>query len=178
MSGVVSQLFAMAAQIEDSRIGTAIAESRYLFLIIEGVHLIGLSVAAGLIALTDLRLMGLILKRVPVLQVLHQLRPYVIGGFVVIFLSGGLLFWSSAQRVLNSPAFSFKLLMILLGGINAAYFEFVLAKRHDASPDPTASPRSFRLAGLLSIVLWSLVIVGGRLIPYLPSWSGAPDALH
>ena len=88
------------------------------------------------------------------------------------------LFWSEAARVLNSPAFTFKLLMILLGGLNAAYFEFVLAKRHEHAADPTASPRSFRIAGAASIVLWSLVIIGGRLIPYLPSWSGAPDAIH
>ena len=178
MSGLATQLFATAQQIEDSGIGMAIAESRYLFLIIEGIHLIGLSVAAGLIALTDLRLMGLILRRVPVLDVLHQLRPYVIGGFVVIFLSGALLFWSSAARVLNSPAFSFKMLMILLGGVNAAYFEFVIAKRYEARRAPTETPRAFRAAGLVSIVLWSLVIVGGRLIPYLPSWNGAPDAIH
>lgn len=178
MSGLVTGLFSVAQQIEDSAVGTAIAESRYLFLIIEGVHLIGLSVAAGLIALTDLRLMGLILKRVPVLEVLGALRPYVLAGFVVIFLSGGLLFWSSAARVLNSPAFAFKMLMILLGGLNAAYFEFVIARRHDSAPDPTATPRAFQVAGLASIALWSLVIVGGRLIPYLPSWSGAPDAIH
>lgn len=174
----MSSLFALATQLEESRVGLAIAESRYAFLIIEGIHLIGLSVAAGLIALTDLRLMGVILRRVPVLDVLHQLRPYVLGGFVVIFLSGGLLFWSSAARVLDSPAFAFKMLMILLGALNAAYFEFVLARRYDPAPDPTATPRSFRVAGLASLLLWSLVIVGGRLIPYLPSWSGAPDAIH
>ena len=178
MSAFVNGLFELAQYIEDSTIGTAIAESRYLFLIIEGVHLIGLSVAAGLIALTDLRLMGVILRRVPVLDVLHQLRPYVLAGFVIIFLSGGLLFWSSAARVLESPAFAFKMLMILLGGLNALYFELVIAKRVPAGTDPLATPRSFRWAGGASLVLWTLVIVGGRLIPYLPSWSGAPDALH
>lgn len=175
---LITTLFDVATTIEESRVGTAIAESRYLFLVIEGIHLIGLSIAAGLIAITDLRLMGLILTRVPVLRVLRVLRPWVIAGFAVIFLSGGLLFWSSAARVLNSPAFAVKMLLVLAGGLNAAYFEFVLAKRHAAAADPNASPASFRLAGAASILLWSLVIVGGRLIPYLPSWTGAPDALH
>lgn len=173
---LVSAMFELATSIEESQVGTAIAESRYLFLVIEGVHLIGLSVAAGLIAITDLRLMGLILRRVPVLAVLHALRPWVLAGFAVIFLSGGLLFWSSAARVLNSPAFAAKMLLVLLGGLNAVYFEFVIAKRHADAADPAATPRSFRLAGAASLLLWSLVIVGGRLIPYLPSWSGAPDA--
>jgi hypothetical protein len=175
---VVTTLFDIATTIEESQIGTAIAESRYAFLIIEGIHLIGLSIAAGLIAITDLRLMGLAFSRVPVLRVLRALRPWVLAGFAVIFVSGGLLFWSSAARVLNSPAFTAKMLLILAGGLNAAYFEFVLAKRYEKAADPNATPRAFRLAGAASIVLWSLVIVGGRLIPYLPSWTGAPDALH
>ncbi len=38
--------------------------------------------------------MNLFLKRVPVIDVLRHLRPYVIGGFIAVFISGGLLFWS------------------------------------------------------------------------------------
>lgn len=173
---VSDSLFGIARQIEESTIGAAIAESQYMFMIIEGVHLIGLAVAAGLIAIADLRLMHLILRRVPVFTVLTALRPYILGGFLVIFLSGGLLFWSAAERVLNSPAFAFKMLLIAIGGLNAAWFELALARRHHAVGSHT--PRSFRIAGFISLLTWSLVIVFGRLIPYLPSWSGAPDAYH
>jgi hypothetical protein len=167
---VFETLYALAGQIEESTIGAAIAESRYAFLVIEGVHLIGLSVAAGLIAVTDLRLMGVILKQVPVQQVLRALRPYVLCGFGAIFLTGGLLFWSSAQRMLDSPAFAIKMGIILLAGLNALYFEFVIMRRHPLSNGSTYTPRSYRLAGGASLCLWTLVIICGRLIPYLPSW--------
>jgi hypothetical protein len=165
-------LYALAGQIEESALGAAIAESRYAFLIIEGVHLIGLSVAAGLIAITDLRLMGAIFRRVPVQQVLRALRPYVLGGFAAIFLTGGLLFWSSAQRMLDSPAFAIKMALIVVAGLNALYFELGIARRHPLSRASTYTPRSFRLAGAASLCLWTLVIICGRLIPYLPSWHG------
>src|SRR5688500_17430121 len=66
----MSALFALAGQIENSGIGIAIAESRFAYPIIEGIHLIGLAVSVGLIFITDLRLMGLVLARVPLDRVL------------------------------------------------------------------------------------------------------------
>lgn len=166
----MSTLYALAEQIESSGIGIAIAESRLAYPVIEGIHLIGLSVSVGLIFLTDLRLMGLILTRVPVEKILHHLRPYVLGGFAAIFISGILLFWSSALRMLESPAFIFKLIFIALAGANALYFELVVARRYQL-PQLTSLPRSFRYAGFASLTLWTMTIVCGRLIPYLPTWS-------
>jgi hypothetical protein len=167
----MTALLALAERIEGSAIGMAIAESRYAYPVIEGTHLIGLSVALGLIFLTDLRLMGVLFRRVPLNDVLRHLRPYVLGGFVAIFISGGLLFWSSAARMLESPAFAFKLLFIALAGANALYFEFVIAKRQHVPADQATPPPAFRYAGFASLSLWTLVIVFGRLIPYLPAWS-------
>ena len=166
----MATLLAFAERIEGSAIGMAIAESRYAYPIIEGAHLIGLSISVGLIFLTDLRLMGLLFRRVPLDDVLRHLRPYVLGGFIAIFISGGLLFWSSAARMLESPAFAFKLLFIALAGVNALYFELVIAKRH-AVLSQAVPPPAFRYAGFASLSLWTLVIVFGRLIPYLPAWS-------
>ena len=167
----MSALLTLAEQIESSGIGVAIAESRFAYPIIEGIHLIGLSVSVGLIFITDLRLLGLILKRVPIERVLHHLRPYVLGGFAAIFVSGALLFWSSAARMLESPAFVFKMLFILLAGINALVFELGIVPRQPAPLGTSALPRSFRIAGLASLALWTLTIVCGRLIPYLPTWT-------
>ena len=61
----MSSLAAFADALEESSVGSAIAGSRYLFPILEGAHLIGLALAVGLIFLTDLRLLGVILRRVP-----------------------------------------------------------------------------------------------------------------
>ena len=165
----MSTLYALAEQIEASAIGVAIAESRYAYPVIEGLHLIGLSVSVGLIFLTDLRLMNLFLKRVPVNDVLRHLRPYVLWGFVAVFVSGGLLFWSAAARMLESPAFLAKLLFIALAGVNALYFEFVIAQRAPIRENHSILPSSVRYAGIASFSLWTLVVVCGRLIPYLPA---------
>jgi hypothetical protein len=168
----MTSITSIAQAIESTSIGTAIAESRYAFPIIEGTHLIALSISVGLIFLTDLRLMGLFLRQIPAAEVLHGLRPYVLSGFALVFLSGGLLFWAEAAEVIASPAWVFKFLFIGLAGLNALYFEFVLARRPGAlSPGAQVLPRGVRFAGLASLTLWALVIICGRLIAYLPHWS-------
>jgi len=167
----MSTLLALAERIEATPIGIAIAESRYAFPVIEGVHLIGLSISVGLIFLTDLRLMGVLFRQVPVTDVIRQLRPYVLGGFALVFVSGGLLFWSEASMLIESPAFPFKMLFMLLAGVNALYFELVLAKQSAVKENRPLLPRNVKYAGAASLALWTLVIICGRLIPYLPHWT-------
>jgi hypothetical protein len=168
----MSTIASLAEALEATPIGTAIAESRYAFPIIEGTHLIALSVSVGLIFLTDLRLMGLFLRQIPAATVLHSLRPYVLAGFALVFLSGGLLFWAEAVEVIASPAWVFKFAFIGLAGLNAAYFEFVIARRPGAlSAERPTLPRGVKYAGLASLTIWTLVIICGRLIAYLPHWS-------
>lgn len=163
----MSTLIAFAETIEQWPLAVAIAESNYTFPLIEGVHLIGLSIAVGLLFITDLRLAGVVLKRVPAAQVLHQLRPWVLGGFVVIFITGGLLFLASASTLLASSIFAWKLLFIGLAGLNAAYFEFVIVKKAEVRDGQVVLPQAAKYAAIASLGLWTVVIVCGRLIPYL-----------
>jgi hypothetical protein len=167
----MSTLLAIAENLENSRLGIAIAEGRYAFPILEGVHLIGLSVAVGLIMLIDLRLIGVFLEDVPVRKLHGQLQPYVLGGFALVILAGCLLFTSEATTVIVSPPWPFKTFFFLLGGANALYFELVIARRPQALPDHGPLPHGVRRAGTASLVLWTLVIICGRLIPYITKWA-------
>jgi hypothetical protein len=60
---------------------------------------------------------------------------------------------------------------MLLAAVNALYFEFVIARRPEALPEKGPLPLSVRCAGLASFVLWALVIICGRMIPYIPHWA-------
>jgi len=167
----MSFLLDFAHRLEDSAIGSAIAEGRFAFPILEGTHLIGLSVAVGLLFLTDLRLLGLFLPEVPVRTLHRQLQPYILGGFALIIVAGVLVSFSEAASLVVSPPWPFKFAFMALAGLNAAYFEFVIARRPDALPDRGPLPLPVRAAGFASLSLWVLVIICGRLIPYMPQWS-------
>jgi len=157
-----------AQSLQDSAFGTSLAESRYAFPIVEGIHLLGLSISVGLIFLTDLRLVGVLLRGVAIPVLLRQLRPWVLSGFAVTFASGLLLFSAEGATIAVSPAFPAKFLFIFLAGLNALYFEFRLAGLAPVQENQPTLPKRIRFAGLASIGLWVLVIISGRLIPYLP----------
>ncbi len=164
----MSTIAALAERLQDTGLGPIIGESRYLWPTLEGAHLLSLSVWAGLILLTDLRLIGVFLPRVPVTVVLRSLRPYVLVGFALTFLSGALVFWSEAATVIESPLWMVKLLLIALGGLNALYFELVIGRQPEVVANRAPLPRGVRYAGLASMAIWTLVIICGRLLAYIP----------
>lgn len=168
---MLTTLIAWAEQLEQTPLAIAIAESRYLFPAIEGVHLLGLSLSVGLIFFADLRLLGLLFKRTPSLNFLRQLRPCTLIGFALTFVSGVLLFVAEASAMVASPAFAFKLLFIALAGVNVLYFEIVLARHSRASGNRSASiSYPLKISAAASLALWLAVVICGRLIPYLPAW--------
>lgn len=153
--------------LHDSEFGTSVRESLYLFPLLEGVHLIGLALSVGLIIATDLRLIGVFLKQVPVSDVLHNLRPYVLVGFALTFVTGIILLWAEGPRIWEIPVFPLKLALIVIAGFNALWFEFKFGKTAHVWGQEAQFPTGAKLAGWVSLVSWTGVVILGRLIPYL-----------
>lgn len=151
----------------DSQLGTSIRESLIAYPAIEGIHLLSLAFSVGLILFTDLRLVGLFLKDVPASDLLRQLRPWVLGGFATQLFTGVLLFTASAVNVVSLPVFWLKLVVIFLAGINVLWFEFKWVRRVGDWKDQLVPPSGVRFAGWASLAFWSVVVITGRLIPYL-----------
>jgi hypothetical protein len=160
-------LTAFAQTLYDSNIGTGIRESLYLFPAIEGTHLLSLALSVGLIIFTDLRLVGLFLRDIPASQILYRLRPLVLGGFAAQFITGVLLFWAEAIKVVNLPVFWLKLAVIFLAGLNVLWFELKWVRRVDEWDTQPVAPQGVRFAGWASLSFWVVVVISGRLIPYL-----------
>lgn len=153
--------------INDSELGTALRESIYMYPIVEGVHLVGLAFSVGLILFVDLRLIGIFLRQLPVHQVLKPLRPWLLAGFSVTFLSGLLLFIADAEKVTKIWLFPVKLGLIVLAGLNAVWFEYRWGRQVTSQQTAGPLPAAVKLAGLISLLLWSTVVAAGRMIPYL-----------
>lgn len=156
----------LCAWIAATRVGTGILESVYLFPVVEGLHLMSIALSVGVLCWLDFRLIGIAFTDQPVSKVWKQVMPLAIVGFSVMFITGGLLFWAEAVTAYNSVHFWIKLGLILLAGLNALYFERVTHRgiaEWDSSPVP---PLKARLAGLVSLILWTAVIITGRTMAY------------
>jgi hypothetical protein len=150
----------------DSRLGVGLAESIYIYPLVEATHLLSLAFSFGLIFLIDLRLIGWTLRNVIVTDLLCQLRPWVIGGFAVTFVTGILLTFATGPVLLASPVFPLKLLFMLLAVLNAVIFEIKFGRRVADWGGQRINPRGARTAGFTSLISWTAVVICGRLIPY------------
>ncbi|HYR83289.1 MAG TPA: hypothetical protein VE422_04345 [Terriglobia bacterium] len=110
-----------------------------LFPAIQSVHLVGIALFVGTTVLVDLRTLGFGLRR-------HVESS--LAGLVVMLITGPILFLSDAPRYLANPAFLVKMALLTL----ALAFHFTIHRKHN------------RPAALLSMILWSCVVIGGRAI--------------
>jgi hypothetical protein len=159
-------LLSICQWIQDTQVGTSLRESTYMFPVVEGSHLLGLGISVGTIMISDLRLMGLILKKEKASDVMGSLLPWSISGFVFMMVTGVFLFWCEAVKAYNSTWFRWKVLFLFLAFVNIGVFHATAWLRMDEWDLDPVPPRGARLAGLFSLVLWALVIAAGRTTAY------------
>ena len=148
----------------------ALHESRYLYLIVLSVHVLTLCIFVGTAAMIDLRLLGLTMPTVRVSEVVTRLLPWTAAGFLVMIVSGALLFYAAPLLRYQNIFFRAKMVTLVLAGVNVWVFHNTVYRRvaeWDLDPVP---PRPARIVGGLALVLWAVLITLGRLIPYQVYW--------
>jgi len=162
----MSDVPAIIHWMQNSDIGTGIRESIWLFPIVETTHVLALALSVGVLVWFDLRLMGWGMKHEPVSQIHKQVMPFAFVGFAIMMLTGVLLFWSEAEKCYLSGFFRLKVLFLILAGLNAGIFELGTKKSiEDWDKYPVPPPKA-RMAGLISILSWTAVIIAGRATAY------------
>ena len=159
----------------DTPWSVALHESLYGYPIVESIHVWALCLFVGLAVVLDLRLTGLSFTNVPVSQIARRILPWTTFGFVVMVISGILLFYAIPVRSYQNIFFRVKLLLLVLAGLNAWVFHPRGIQPWDRDPVP---PRAARFAGFASLVLWMTIIFCGRMIAYNWFDCDRPDQPH
>lgn len=137
----------------------------YVYAVFEGVHLVGVTFFFGAIFLLDLRLLGLM----PQLLTEPASRFFLsiaMPAFVLVVVSGVLLFIPSADRYAASVVFFVKAAAIAAGGINALAFQAVVKRRASVWGEAAPRRRLARVTAVVSLTVWISVIVLGRGMGY------------
>jgi len=129
-----------------------------------GVHLAGVAILVGTIAVVDLRLLGCWRHR-PVRRLAARLLPWTAGSFLLIVPAGLLLFVAHMDEVIDSGVFALKMGLIFAAGANAGAFHAGAFRGVAGWDAHCAPPPAARLAGALSLGLWTGVITCGFLLP-------------
>lgn len=147
---------------ENSFIGEAIRDSRWLFPAIESVHLLALAVIGGAVLVMNLHLLGFGIKRQPTAQLWRDTLPWLLGSLTVMLISGVLLFTSEATKLYYHEAFWVKMISLLL----AMIFTFTVVRKVALAEPGRVRSLWGRAVAAMSILLWSTVGVCGRWIGF------------
>jgi len=125
---------------------------------LEVVHIVGIALLLGSLVLLELRVWGMA-PELPLRPLARLSLSVTLGGFGLIVCSGLLMFAAQPAELLTNRAFLIKLALVLLAGLNAAWFH---ARGSLARGDGLA-----RAQTVISTGLWLAAIACGRWIAYL-----------
>jgi hypothetical protein len=144
----------------------ALRESVYLWSWIVVAHLVSVAVFAGLVVMMDFRLLGVGNMQTPFSQLQRRLFPWQMFGMTLSMITGLILLFAQPLQYYANVFFWMKMTTIAVAGANAMAFHYLTYESVSSWDTAGSPPFGARLAGLLGIVLWAVVIVSGRLIPY------------
>jgi len=159
-------LYEFCRWLQQTSVGATVAQSDWLFPAIETIHIWGIILLVGTTGVLDLRLLGLILPSQRVSDLHRRLIRWTWTGFAVMFVSGAFMFASEAAKMYSNGAFRFKMLLILLAGLNALIFETTAFRKVAQWDNAPRTPIGARLAACFSLMAWVGVIAAGRWIAY------------
>lgn len=144
----------------------ALRSGRWSYAAVNAAHIVGLALLFGAIVPLDLRLMGW-RRSVPIAVLARLLLPAAIGGLCLAIAAGFVLFSTRAVEYAALTLFQVKMALVACGIANALLLH--RAAQWEAVRTVTAAmpPVRLRAAGALSIALWLLVIVCGRMLAFV-----------
>jgi len=145
---------------ENLSISNAMRDSTYMSAAVNLAHLLALVVFVGSTLVVDLRLLGTGMTDRRLAEVARDTRPWMMGSFLGLFLTGVPQLTTYALKQYYSPFFWFKMEVLVV----AVIFTLTLRHRITQADEARVGPFWGKLVGLISIALWIAVIVPARYI--------------
>ncbi|WP_336979816.1 DUF6644 family protein [Altererythrobacter fulvus] len=141
------------------------------FLAIPGfqtLHILAIAVLFGSTLMLNLKVLGVSGKDQTLPQIFNRYQPWIKGGALVLITTGIILLISEPVRNMVNPIFWIKMVALAVTIVVSLWFQAAVRGRMnqwDVSPDGQGSIKAGAVA---LIVLWMVVMVGGRWIAYAP----------
>ena len=158
-------MFRLMEWINQSPVANAMNGTEWAFPVVETIHFLGFALLIGTIAIVDLRLLGLGMRRQSAAQLAADLAPWTRAGLAVMLITGPLMFSADAVRYYVNESFRIKMVCLL----TAIGFHFTIHRRIARSLDSTTGDATVagRLVAVVSLVLWTGVLSAGRMIAFV-----------
>lgn len=159
---------ALLEQLYESGISTAIRDTGFVIPAVQSIHILSISVLLGAALVGDLKALGCWKAgNDPLPQVRRRFRPWIVGAFAAILVSGAINALGEPVRVFGNWLFWTKMGLLVLAFALSSLVGRAMAQ---ASSEPlTVLSLPHRAMAVLSIATWGAIIVCGRWIAYVAS---------
>lgn len=162
----MSIVLAFANWLKGTSLSWFVSSLPWTWAVCETLHFLGMSLLIGAIGVLDARMLGMF-KQMPV-GALERLVPWGIAGFAINLITGFLFFAGAPYQYIDNPAFWYKMLFIVLAGVNVGLFYFTgLSRRVDRVGAGEDAPWAAKLVAASSLFLWFGVLFWGRMLPFI-----------
>ncbi len=155
-------LDAFTTALQTSWLATLIDGSRYIAMVVQSFHLLGLTFLLAIALAFNLRVLGISLRTLPVDTLARALKLPFLLTLVVAVAAGILLFLPRAGTYAGNDPFVWKM-AFLLGAAGAQFL--LLYKAQTAQSSGISIP--FRALSALALILWLSTGVAGRTIGFV-----------
>jgi hypothetical protein len=152
--------------LETTPLATFVSHSPWGFPAMLMLHMTGVAIVFGMIAVIDLRLLGLTSSKWAVSALCREALPWTWGAFVVCAVTGAMLFLGGPLKYFDNPAFQMKMLLVVLAGLNMLVFHFTIYRSVAVWDRDVAVPFTGKLAGAISLIAWIAIVAYGRWTAY------------
>jgi hypothetical protein len=153
--------------IKASPTGVFVRDSTWAFPTLQSLHFIGMTMLIGVVGAIDLRVLG-IARGLPI-HPLHRFLPLAFVGFFINMITGLILFSHDPYVYSFNASFRWKILLIVVAGLNALWFRLGVFIDVDKWGPGIEASRLAKVISALSILIWIGVITAGRFIAFTPS---------
>ena len=154
----------MLAWIEGSWLGVTLRDLVWAFPAAEILHFTGLCLLLGALIVIDLRLLGFA-RGLPA-RAIDDLLPLAWIGFSINLVTGFLFFVAAPFFYYPNGPLCIKLVLILLAGANALWFQRALRDEVDHLEAGAEASARVKVSAGASLALWTGVVLFGRLIMF------------
>lgn len=151
--------------LDSTALSAFVMDNAVVFPVLEMAHFLGLCLLLGSLLVVDLRVVGMA-RAVPI-QSVDKFVRFALAGFAINLATGLLFVVGDPGRYLVNIAFWAKMALIVVAGLNTAWFVRRVKPQMEAGVASADLTADAHVVAWLSLALWTCVIVLGRFIPYV-----------
>ena len=142
-------------------VADALNNAEWAFALAECIHIGGMAVGVGSIALVDFRMLNLGLRHESTAGILKYTEPWTLIALVFVLFSGAALFLTQTEIYLVNLIFPWKMYVL----VAALIYNFSLHRK--VATMENAPPALSKMVAIGSLLLWVAVVFGGIFTGFL-----------